>query len=305
MCPASNEANLDIIMVEVSLLICTYILLITKWHSTVVTAMDRHTTASEILQLPALHSNQYSHHVQWLCYNLTTKAYDCSQITCSQGEPSLAFGYCATYSEDTRNSVLSVTLCPYFQSTGYNMTTPGYIQLPRNLTQLNDYMCGPLNRKGLVCSECADGFGPAVNSFWYTCANCTDAWYKVPLFLIFELVPITVFYLIILAFQIGVTSAPLPCFIMYAQMIVVMLHLSTVSSSSIRETMFTEDGDLRMDMKVIHTLYGVFNLDFSRYLLPQFCISSKLKFIHMALLGYISVFYPMLLICLTLSLIHI
>ena len=26
-------------------------------------------------------------------------------------------------------------------------------------------MCGPLNRKGLVCSECANGFGPSVTSF--------------------------------------------------------------------------------------------------------------------------------------------
>jgi hypothetical protein len=65
--------------------------------------------------------------------------------------------------------------------------------LPRNLSQLNDYMCSPLNRKGHLCSECADGFGPSVTSYGYTCVNCTGAWYRdVPLFLLLELTPITI-----------------------------------------------------------------------------------------------------------------
>ena len=121
--------------------------------------------------------------------------------------------------------------CPYYQHNGYNVTTPGYTQLPRNLSQLNDYMCGPLNRKGLVCNKCADGFGPSVTSFGYKCANCTDAWYGVPLFLIIEFVPITVFYLVILVFQISVTSAPMPCFIMFAQWVVASFYLSIFNKS--------------------------------------------------------------------------
>ena len=53
-------------------------------------------------------------------------------------------------------------------------------------------MCGPLNRKGLVCSECTDGFGPSVTSFGYTKGiKCGNEWYRVPLFLIYEFVPVT------------------------------------------------------------------------------------------------------------------
>ena len=40
------------------------------------------------------------------------------------------------------------------------ISEPGFISLPENVSELNDYMCGPMNRKGLVCSECIDGFGP-------------------------------------------------------------------------------------------------------------------------------------------------
>ena len=50
-------------------------------------------------------------------------------------------------------------------------------------------------------------------------------------------------------------------------------------------------GTLRMGTKSLLTVYGVFNLDFFHYVLPPFCISSKLR--------SISAFYPFLLILLT------
>jgi hypothetical protein len=43
----------------------------------------------------------------------------------------------------------------------------------------------------------------------------------------------------------------------------------------------------------------MFNLDFFHYILPPFCISSRLRPIHVFSLGYISAFYPFLLILLT------
>ena len=90
-----------------------------------------------------------------------------------------------------------------------------YITLPENVSEINDYnMCKPLNRKGRVCSECMDGYGPAVMSvgFDIQCANCTGTWYGVPLFLFLELFPITVFYFIILIFQINITSGSITCY---------------------------------------------------------------------------------------------
>ena len=241
------------------------------------------------------------HHGQHFCINSTTKVYDCPLITCTSDGPKLASGFCATYSEDTGS--LSIASCPYFQplAKGFHKSRHGkvIIELPRNLSRLNDYMCGPLNRKGLVCSECADGFGLSVTSFGYRCVNCTNAWYGVPLFLLLEFAPVTVFYFIILAFQISLTSAPMPCFILYAQLVVVAFYVSIFDDNSLREAIYTERGHLRLDMLIIHILYGVFNLDFFQFLKPSMCINSQLKSIHIAFLGYISVFYPIILIILT------
>ena len=81
---------------------------------------------------------------------------DCFGIHCSRIGPILPYGDCVTYSGDTK--LLSMSSCRYFEPENYNVTSYQHIVLPRNLSQLNDYMCGPLNRKSLVCSECADGF---------------------------------------------------------------------------------------------------------------------------------------------------
>ena len=124
--------------------------------------------------------------------------YISKKLFCNHSTPILIKGNCATFDEKTK--VLSIFQCPYFQYDCYNITRyhdgnmfDYVIQLPRNLSQLNDYMCGPMNRKGLVCSECADGFGPAVTSFQYKCANCSETKHAVPLFLFLEFVLQTFF----------------------------------------------------------------------------------------------------------------
>ena len=245
-----------------------------------------------------------SHNQQWFCLNSTTKTHSCLYgekiLLCSDSGPLLKLGYCATYSEDT--GLVTVTRCPYFQMIGYNLTTPGnqyHVQLPKILADLNDSMCGPMNRKGIVCSECIDGFGPSVTSIDYKCAKCTDAWYRVPLFLVLLFAPITLFYLFILIFQIHLTSPPMPCFIMYAQVIVMALYFFDMSKKS-AQVIINDRGHFRLDAKIMFTLYGIFNLDFLCYnILPPFCISSQIKPIHIAFLGYVSVLYPIVLIFLT------
>ena len=130
------------------------------------------------------------------------------------------------------------------------------------------------------------------------CVNCTDAWYGVPLFLFLEFVPITVFYVIILAFQISVTSAPMPCLIICAQLIIIDFFSINILHGQ-NNLIITNHWDLRLDMKIVLALYQVLNLDLGQNLLPPYCVSNKLKFIHIAFLGYISAFYPIMLLILT------
>ena len=55
--------------------------------------------------------------------------------------------------------------CHYFHpKQGHHITEQRYVLLPDNISELNSYMCGLMNRKGPLCSQCIDGFGPALTS---------------------------------------------------------------------------------------------------------------------------------------------
>ena len=185
---------------------------------------------------------------------------------------------------------------------GTNGTKPSYRLLPENISDLNDFMCGPLNRKGYLCSDCIDGFGPSMSIVEHpnSCYRCTDNWHGVIVFLIVKLAPVTLFYIIILVFQIRMTSAPMLCFIMYSQLLSLLFSNSSGKvRDPLSQIMFTEVGNLRTVNRVTLVLYGIFNLDFISHAVPPFCVSSYLKLNHRAILGYITAFYPMLLILIT------
>ena len=46
-------------------------------------------------------------------------------------------------------------------------------------------------------------------------------------------------------------------------------------------------------------LFGIWSLDFLRYIIPPFCVSGKFQPIHIQILGFISIIYPLFLIVLT------
>ena len=216
-------------------------------------------------------------------------------VECTDQGVLLRSGYCATET----NGDIYIAKCHYFQLNEHNMslTEPGYIQLPDNISELNDYMCGPMNRKGLLCKDCIDGFGPSVTSLGYKCSNCTDAWYGIPLYLAAELIPITLFYLIILIFKVHLTSAPMVLFILYNQLI---MYEMIFQRSLILRWLYSQgicsNGSL---LKSLYFFYGIWNLTLIRFIVPPFCISSKLQLIHFELLGYMPIVYFLLLIFLT------
>ena len=185
---------------------------------------------------------------------------------------------------------------------GINVTKPGYRLLPENISELNDYMCGPLNRKGYLCSDCIDGFGPSMSIFEHPnhCYECRGAYRGVMLYLAIVLLPLTLLYLLILILQIRMTSAPIPCFVMYSQLIVIAFSYTWGTTfGELTTVIFTKTGNTRAVTKVILVLYGIFDLDFISHAVPPFCVSKDMRSHHRVFVGYITAFYPMMLILIT------
>ena len=210
----------------------------------------------------------------------------------------LELGHCMTYNEST--DTVALEKCPYFEVGGheiltvlYNIVTSLNIKIPENLSELNDFMCGPLNRTGFLCKDCIDGFGVSYTSLDYQCCNCSNVWYGIPLYLMIEFLPATILFLIILISNIHVTSAPLTCFVMCVQLFTVDI----ASDRSHPLQLIIPVIKYRRAFNIVLGFFGIWNLDYFRYISPPFCISSSLKLRHFILLGYLSVFYPF---CLTL-----
>ena len=201
---------------------------------------------------------------------------------------------CDTYGQESNAIILSFGACPYVYYS--NIVNHGYIALPYNISGLNDVFCAPLNREGMLCRDCIDGFGPSIISIGYACANCTESSYGWLLYILSELVPATAFFFVVLTLRIRITSAPMNCFVMFSQFVVIVLNFSEGFQGALMEELDTTS---RVVFKVILTGYGFWNLDYFRYLIPPFCVSRGLKNIHVLALQYVSAFYPLLLIALT------
>ena len=83
----------------------------------------------------------------------------------------LNIAYCMTYNETSK--LTFVGQCPYNTFRESKL----FHKLPKNVEQLNEKMCGPLNRTGLLCSQCQQGLGPAVFSPYRECVECMDTPY--------------------------------------------------------------------------------------------------------------------------------
>ena len=236
----------------------------------------------------------------WFSYNSTVQECQCFQqansltsVKCTDSGALLAFGYCMTYNEDKEATFLG--LCPSFKVDGRNVSERRFITLPANISELNDYMCGPLNRQGLICSECIDGFAPSVTSIGYQCADCTNAWYGVPLYLLLQFIPVTVFYLLILYFKISLTCAPMTGFILYCQLVA----LTYKQHDPLRLNLTHKNAFTQYYLGILASLCGIWNLDFFYYILPPFCVSPHLKNIHILFFNYFTSFYTFCLIAIT------
>lgn len=240
----------------------------------------------------------------WYQYNASSGTCACTdwkvahmeelKAKCSEEGVLIAPGYCTTYEEG--NGTL-IAQCQYFRPDGLNFTSSDGYSLTQNISELNSYMCGHMNRNNTLCSDCIDGFGPSFTSPGFECCNCIGHWYGVVLYLLVDLGPLTILYLIMVLFHISMSTAPMTGYIMYSQTITYELLYDRrypVNYVVLNKTTATSIG-----VKIILGLYGIWNLDHIRFILPPFCISSKLKVTHVALLGYISAFYPLFLIVLT------
>ena len=198
-------------------------------------------------------------------------------------------------------------LCPYFPHESLWCSSPidGYYRIPlsMSLPELTNYTCNNYNRQGLMCNQCQTGYGPAVYAFSLMCAKCNDNGIGWVIYFALTLLPITVFYFIVILFNIRVATPPLTGLVFMCQTynFIERLYVDIDMKVAITNRMYSGNNErfLTFLIQIVRILCGFWNLDFFRFVVPPFCVSSHLSNMQALFLEYVYVFYPLLLIVIT------
>ncbi len=151
-------------------------------------------------------------------------------------------------------------------------------------------MCGGFNRTGVLCSHCEPGLGTPLLSYDVSCIECLGNGRGWLLYTLLACAPATVLFFCFLFFQFRATSAPMNCFILWAQVASTMVELFE------RYILHNSSQPLYIYEKILATFYGFWTLDFFRLFLPPFCSSSDTRMLHALALEYVVAVYPLVLV---------
>lgn len=209
------------------------------------------------------------------------------ELNLTDCQQELPVGTCITFNQSTK--IVIAGLCPYEQDLTGNVSldldTFALKLSVHSGQELNEALCGPLNRKGLLCGKFKPGYGTAVYSKTFKCVQCNDRykfWMWV-MYVLLETVPLTLLYFVIIIFNIQATSPPFTSFLFHS------------IGYKANQTL------LWLTMTVV----DIWNLDALRHLVPLFCIDSSLSNFHVQLIRVLFTLYPAALVTISYILIEL
>ncbi len=199
-------------------------------------------------------------------------------ITNDEGQISLATGQCP------------LGYCDYrYQS-------DGLVLLSKNCSMLSKDLCSPNNRTGLLCGECIDGYSVYFHSDRFKCGSCPHAEYGIIFYIISELIPLTLLFLVIIIFDISFTSGSLASFILFAQ---VLDFFDTTAFGVYYSPLW-----MLYLVKIYKFIFGLFNLDFFKVDQISFCLWKNASVLDVLSFKYVTTLYGFCLVGLLFVIMH-
>ena len=214
----------------------------------------------------------------------------------------VAVSVCVTYNYSGLEEDIIIGACPFIPVENIPIEFGSYRALPKNESELNDFMCGPFNRQGLLCSSCKPGYGVSVYSDGLPCAKCSTPNFGVSWYVLLELAPITVLYVIVVLFRIRATAPPLAGLVFFSQLLLKTARGNIFIYASMA---YATNQYSYVLLQILLSLCGIWNLDFFRYLIPPFCVSESIDNYFAVVLEYVSALYPFVLVFGTYALIEL
>ena len=104
---------------------------------------------------------------------------------------------CISFDDSTEK--LAAGICPYsYKQRSFSEMVNSSV----TYNSFNEVMCGPLNRRGLLCSKCKTGYGiPVFSKLADECVKCGSKITSWLLYLALELIPLTLLYILVIVFK--------------------------------------------------------------------------------------------------------
>ena len=227
------------------------------------------------------------------------KAAYASHVDCSdanQRNVSLMQGSCVTYDHVKNKFVAGI--CPFLFINEYKTTNRFFISGEGiGKWQFNaEVMCKEKNRSGRLCGHCNHNNSVSVNSYLLQCLPVAECqWYNWFFVLLADLIPVTVFFVIIIVFHISITSGYANAFILFAQ--VVTLPTNAVAFQTSWSNAL--DGHLGLSSVIALSLmafYSIWSLDMGQIIAPDICLKGHYGVGKGLIIQYVTGFYCLFLI---------
>ena len=183
---------------------------------------------------------------------------------------------------------LATSVCPH-SFCNYNNKTVRGVVLPQKSAELDSSMCGE-SREGTLCGHCSKQYTAHFHSPKFRCWReddlCKVGWL---FYILSELVPVTVVFIIVIVFNISFTSGAVNGFILFSQ---VLLSLNIDASGIIR---FPNQKSITEGYQF---LYGFLNLDFFTTDTMSFCLWPNATALDMLAFKYVTIIYALSLVIL-------
>lgn len=166
---------------------------------------------------------------------------------------------------------------------GYCRYVPGdeaYLPLNKTCQALDTFLCGDRKRTGLLCGNCLKNYTVFYHSRRYLCAECKHNHLGWLFYILSELLPLTLLFLVITSFNISLTSGAANGFILFAQ----VLDFFEVNSLGT----FTLPDGVNTLTSIYQFIFGIFNLDFFRFDELSFCLWSRATVLDVLVFKYIT-----------------
>lgn len=221
---------------------------------------------------------------------------------------SIAHGYWAGY---VINNTISKSVEPEDSANFYTATCPlsfcqyqiqnksgsntSYDFPAANLPeQIDLFICGE-SRTGILCGQCREGYSVFFHSFEYDCFPnnlCHIGWL---FYILSELLPLTIIFVVVMVFNISFTTGAVNGFIFFAQTIDSLL----INNNYATNLHFYQRKELLWFYRSHQVIYRFFNLDFFGIDHLSFCLWQGASTLDIKVFKFVSVTYAFILVAVT------